>query len=211
MSTQEKPKSSPKSRNKDRHGRLMAIAPAQDIPMKRFRENIDPEKLELFLSENEKYAGFVEALSSPEYSHLSFASICRRFHVTLHELQVIYTDGQRHLGLLSMANALPQVMVDVSEDAQNKMVLCNRCDGLKMVDDGERVCPECEGEGKISATGDKHARDLMFESMKLTNQKGPLVAIQNNTYSGNGLDSRMEEILKATQTIALGPSTSEVV
>lgn len=211
-----KPPKPPKRVVMDKAGRLMHEEPSLDLPMKRFRENIDPDKLELFLGEHEKYLPFIAALHDPAFAKLSFASICRRFNVSLHELQSLYTDGMRHMGLLEMSANLPQIMVDVSEDAKSKMELCSRCDGLKVLTeierdgDGkvvsrtERECPVCEGVGKVKVTGDKHARDLVFESMKLTGQKGPMVAIQQNFGSGNGLDAKMEGMLKLTQGITVG-------
>lgn len=201
----------------DRHGREMPEKPSNDVPMRRFRDNIDIDKLELFMAENEKYAAFIMALHDPEHARLTFATICRKFSVTLHELQLIYTDGMRHMGLLNMASKLPQVMEDVAEDSLAHRVLCTRCDGNKVLIEvlerdektgkvtktQERTCPVCEGDGKVRQVGDKHARDLVFESMKLTGQKGPMIAIQQNFGSGDGLDANMEGMLKLTQGITM--------
>lgn len=210
----------------DRHGREMSQKPALDIPMRRFRENIDIDKLELFMSENDKYIGFLAALNDPGHARLTFASICRKFNVTLHELQMLYTDGMRHVGLLNIASKLPQVMEDVAEDSLSHQVVCPRCDGNKILIDvlerdektgkptktQERPCPVCEAAGKVRQVGDKHARDLVFESMKLTGQKGPLVAIQQN-FSGDsaGLDASMEGMLKLTQGVVLDRKKQEEV
>lgn len=199
-----------KPKKHDKHGREMTQEPALDIPMRRFRENIDPDKLELFLNQHEKYQTFIASLHDPAYSKLTFAIICRKFGVSLHELQTLYTDGMRHLGLLEMAANLPQVMVDVSEDAKSRMVSCPRCDGEGVVWFGmedkqqSKPCPQCKGVKEVRVSGDKHARDLMFESMKLTGQRGPLVAIQQNFGDASGLDAKMEGMLKLTQGITMG-------
>jgi len=203
----------------ERAGREMPAQPSQDVPMRRFRDNIDIDTLELFMSEHDKYAAFIIALHHPDHARLSFATICRKFNVTLHELQMLYTDGMRHIGLLNIANKLPQVMEDVAEDALAHQVLCARCDGKKTLVEvverdektgkilrtGERPCPVCNASGQVREVGDKHARDLVFESMKLTKLSGPLVAI-NQTFGNDaaGLDSKMEGMLKLTQGITLG-------
>jgi hypothetical protein len=205
----------------DKHRRPIPQQAYMDIPMKRFRENTDPEKLELFLGENEKYLPFIAALHDPLYANYSFAAVCRKYNISLHELQSLYTDGMRHLGLLEMAANLPQVMVDVSENAKNRLILCPRCDGRKTItetlefdESGKpskvetRTCPLCEGIGKVNQIGDKHSQDLMFESMKLTGQKGGGLVIQQNFGNGAGGagldDPRMEGMLKLTQMVSLG-------
>jgi hypothetical protein len=79
--------------------------------------------------------------------------------------------------------------------------------------DGEdKTCPECRGVKTQRKIGDKHARDLIYESMGLTAQKGPLVAIQNNQFAGvgsGGLNSSMEDMLRTTQTITMGDRSGE--
>jgi hypothetical protein len=92
------------------------------------------------------------------------------------------------------------------------MQACPRCDGEKFVEStrGDRKvlkpCPNCEGSGTVPVIGDKHARDLVFESMKLTRQRGTLVAIQQNIGAvGNGLDASLESLLKMTQATVMGP------
>lgn len=207
---------------KDKHGRPLPDRPSLDLPMQRFAETVDRDALSLFLSQNEKYTGFLSALHDPAYARLSFAKLCRDFHISLHELQTLYTDGQRQLGLLRMSSALPQIMEDVGEDAKSRQIVCPRCDGYKTLtiilerDDAgkpikteERTCPVCKGIGEIRQVGDKHARDLVFETAKLTGQKGPMVAIQNNFGAGSTLDAKMEGMLKMTQTIVMGEQTGE--
>lgn len=206
---------------RDSAGRIIPKIASTDKPLRRFEENIDKEKLSLFMSEREsdKYQAFVLALHDPDHARLSFATICRKFGVTLNELQAIYTDGMRHLGMLQMANALPQVMQDVSEDALNTTTVCPRCDGLKQLPitlrdeegndvDSVRECPQCEGIGKVKERGDKHARDLVFESMKLTNAKVPLVGIVQNFGGSDGMDAKMEGMLKMTQGITMGSTST---
>jgi hypothetical protein len=186
----------------------MPAEPSMDLPMRRFHETVDMEKLEYFLSENEKYETFIAALHNPAYVTQSFARIARKCGITLHELQEIYSNGNRQLGLLRLSTELPQIMEDVANDAKNRQVVCPRCDGYKLVPvrgkpDESRECPICMGDGTVRALGDKHARDLVFETMKLTNQGGPMVAINQN-FGSSHLDQSMESMLKLTQSVTLG-------
>lgn len=144
-------------------------------------------------------------LSDPAYAHVSFATLARKANIALQELQEIYTNGMRHIGLLKMATSLPDIMGDVAEDAKTTMEVCPRCDGFKIVpapDNQTRDCPLCKGKGEIRRTGDKHARDLVFESAKLIKQSGPMFAIQQNF---GQMDTRMESMLKKTRQIVLEP------
>ena len=63
--------------------------------------------------------------------------------------------------------------------------------------------------------GDKHARDLVFESMKLTGQKSPLVAMQQNFVSGGGrdmmLDNNMEKLLTLSAALTMGRGPKDFV
>src|SRR5262245_10145355 len=102
------------------------------------------------------------------------------------------------MALLQMCSQLPQVVADVTEDAKSHMHACPRCDGEKVVvsmrgnKSTRKNCPECKGTGEVRIIGDKHARDLVFESMKLTGQKSPLVAMQQNFVSGGGADMMLD-------------------
>lgn len=190
-----------KAKNRYTHG-------VPDAPYRRFASEVNMELLEAFLMEDAELETFARALKDPEYQDYSFIALCRRFAVSLSRLQSLYTDGMRHLGLLRMSTELPQVMADVAEDAKSRMVPCNRCDGIGVIktggteeDGGARECPVCKGGKTIRVTGDKHARDLMFESMKLTGQTSPLVSI-NQTFKGD--DDGMAALFRVAQNVTLG-------
>jgi len=196
---------------RDKHLRQIPDKPHRDIPALRFWNEIDLERFESALSGNDKYATFLRALHDPHYSRCSFPTLLRKFNISLHEAQSLYADHMRQMGLLEISNHLPEIMSDVAEDARTHMQACPRCDGEKFVastGDNRKAlkpCPNCEGSGTVRVIGDKHARDLVFESMKLTRQRGPLVAIQQNIgAAGDGLDARLESVLKLTQAIVMG-------
>lgn len=192
---------------KDRAGRRLTREPYKDLAARRFKDNVDMDSLKLFLEDagTDKYDTFLAMLADPAYIRLSFAALARKANVTLQELQELYSNGMRHLGLLKLATALPDIIGDVAIDARTTMESCHRCDGLMVVpfgENGTKPCPMCKGKGEIRRVGDKQARELVFESAKLTGQTGPLVAIQNNFA---GTDSRMESMLKRTRSIVLEP------
>lgn len=173
------------------------------LPYKRFEKEVDREKLEVFLAEDPEMESFLNALHDPAYKGSSFVTICRQFAVPLAKLQSIYTDGMRHLGLIRMSTALPEIMEHVAEDAKSRDIPCPRCDGklvLKSADGVDKPCHVCHERGTVRIPGDKHARDLVFESMKLTAQNSPLVSITQNIKQ----DESMADMFKMTQAITVG-------
>jgi hypothetical protein len=188
----------------DKHRRRTPDQPNRDLPALRFWNGIDRDHFECALTDHDKYDTLLRALHDPIYARCSFPHLLRKFGISLHEAQCLYTDHMRQWALLGVANHLPEIMEDVAEDARSHMEVCPRCDGEKVVEstrgDGKatKPCPNCSGSGQVRVIGDPHARDLVFEAMKLTRQRGPLVAIQNNNFRGNP-DSRMEGLLKAAQ------------
>ncbi len=103
-------------------------------------------------------------------------------------------------GTVRMMLHLPQVMEDVGEDAKTKKRTCSACKGtgrirLKDEDGNEtedtEMCLNCEGTGTVREIGDKHARDLMFESGGLTNVKVPLISQNFDMRSTSGLKEVM--------------------
>src|SRR5215471_2432101 len=206
---------------RDKHKRPTPGQSHRDIPALRFWDTIDRDQFELALSDhakNDKYAAFLQALSDPTYARCSFPTLLRKFNISLHEAQTLYTDHTRHMALLQMCSQLPQVIADVTEDAKSHMHVCPRCHGEKVVVSTRRnktvskKCPECKGTGEVRIIGDKHARDLVFESMKLTGQKSPLVAMQQNFVSGSRdmmLDNKMEKLLSTSAALTMGRRSIE--
>ena len=206
---------------RDKHLRPTPNQSHRDIPALRFWDTIDRDQFELALSDNaknDKYASFLQALSDPTYARCSFPTLLRKFNISLHEAQTIYTDHMRHMALLQMCSQLPQVVADVTEDAKNHIHACPRCDGEKVVvftrgnKSTRKKCPECRGTGEVRVSGDKHARDLVFESMKLTGQKSPLVTMEQNFVSAGGdmmLDNNMEKLLSLSAALTMGRRSIE--
>src|SRR5215471_9650156 len=102
---------------RDKHLRPTPEQSHRDVPALHFWNNVDREQFEFALSANDKYSTFLRALSDPSYSRCSFATLLRKFNISLHEAQSLYTDHMRHMALLQMSSQLPQVAADVTEDA----------------------------------------------------------------------------------------------
>jgi len=206
---------------RDKHFRPTPDQSHRDIPALHFWDAIDRDQFALALSDNaknDKYTAFLQALSDPTYARCRFPTLLRKFNISLHEAQALYTDHMRHTALLQMCSQLPQVVADVTEDAKSHMHACPRCDGEKVVVSTRgnkrtsKKCPECRGTGEVRIIGDKHARDLVFESMKLTGQKSPLVAMQQNFVSGGRdmmLDNNMEKLLSLSAALTMGRRSIE--
>lgn len=193
----------PRAHHRDRFRRIVPDNPDRDKAMTRFIESVDRSVLEYALGQDEKYLGFLRALYSSDYAKFSFNKIASKFGIVLHELQALYTDAKRHMGLLRMSNNLDQVMEDISIDALSTTKCCSRCDGygqLSELDANEqeiiRQCPICEGDGRIRVSGDKDARGQMLEAMKIIG-RAPTVAIQQNF----GGAAHMEDQMALTQRI----------
>jgi hypothetical protein len=178
----------------------------KDGLLKRIGETLDLADLEVFLRDepDPKLHDFMDALKDPAFAELSFVEVARRYQVRVADIERIYTQGMRHLGLMAMARELPAVMAEVAGDARTEVLTCPRCVGAKVVvlkKQGEVPCPVCDGAGTIRKIGNTHARDLVFESMKLTGQKAPMVAIQNTNVVTVDKDIRMESLFKAAASL----------
>jgi hypothetical protein len=204
---------------KDKYGRQMANQPKFDTAMKRFRDHINLDDLQLALGENPKYTKFLKMLVSPDFANYSFSKIARTAGVTLHELQSLYTDGKRQLALIQVSNDLPRLMNDVTGDAFSRDTPCPRCNGegeelARSVDDDEPgyvQCKECGGKGTITVPGDRHARDLVFESTGLKGKgSGININLGQQINLGEGSD-RIEELLSKTQTVVLETSDTKQI
>src|SRR5262245_65328847 len=98
----------------------------------------------LQFSGDERFYRLHDALHDDAYRNTSPGTLCRRFGISLQDLVDVWVDYNRLLGTMYMATALPQIMVDVTNNALSHGVVCPRCDGLKTVHDTEadtRICP----------------------------------------------------------------------
>src|SRR5215510_14839749 len=91
----------------------------------------------LQFSGDERFFRLYDALHDDAYLNTSPGTLCRRFGISLQDLVDVWMEYNRLIGLMYRATQLPQIMVDVTNNALNRDVVCPRCDGLKNVRDGE--------------------------------------------------------------------------
>ena len=174
--------------------------------MRRIEENVDMAQLRAFLeaNPNERTDQLLIMMQDPAYIGNSFTRLCRKANVSFSELQELYTNGMRHLALLKVSNAMPDLMVDILVDAQSTMETCPRCDGYGKVaslnsEEKARTCPTCKGKKEVRRMGDTESRKLVLESARLIKESKPAFTLQQNFAVVDSLES----ILKKTREIAL--------
>src|SRR5262249_1458963 len=103
----------------------------------------------------------------PAYRNTSQATLCRRFGISWLDLMNLWRQYKIALGMMIMANYLPQVMEDIARDALSRECARSRCDGVAQVGEAGTLgpCPACEGRGTVRVPGGTHARKLVWEVM----------------------------------------------
>lgn len=185
-----------------RTGRIINANPAMDKPFRTLMDAIPREDLMRALASQPQGSPFRDLLAEmttdpgPGIPPL-LVTQCRKVGVTMPMVLNLFKDAKLTEGTIRMHAGLPDVMGDVAEDARSRMRMCSRCHGKGVVlqDGKEEVCAHCEGTGKVRIVGDRHARDLMFESAGLTKKRGPLIE-QNFDMRGN---TSLRENMIATQ------------
>ena len=186
---------------------LKAIQWKESKVWDRIEENVDMAALHSFLEanpQNDRYDQLLILMQDPAYIGETFRRLCRRANVSFSELQELYTNGMRHLALLKVSNAMPDLMVDILVDAQSTMETCPRCDGYGKVaslnsEEKARTCPTCKGKKEVRRMGDTESRKLVLEASRMIKESKPMVTLQQNFVSTDSLES----ILKKTREIAL--------
>lgn len=206
----------------DRDGRPVPKEAKNDKPMKSFWKSLPlPEfKRALATSPDNRMQMLFTALSAPQLANCSFGELCRRCGLTLKDVASLWRDYNFQLGFIKMAQHLPQVMEDVAVDALSKQWTCPACNGEGRIEQPEGangqgkggvrdICRMCRGDGVIREIGDKHARDLVFESVGLKGQKGPLIAQQINVNELPTLEDTLDEKNNEIHTIPVTPEPAQ--
>lgn len=140
-------------------------------------------------------------LMDKRYKGVPLVDLCTASGVEMIDLERSWIDYNRSRGLIRMATQLPEVMEDIAIDSRTVVVKCKNCEGLGRIESQPNFpeCPICDGSGKVRKIGDRHSRDLLFDTMKLTT-KEPLVNIQN-TFSLENIVGDASKILRSTSEI----------
>lgn len=189
-------------------GRLINTRPQNDKPFRTFLDAIPRDMLEgaLAAQPEESNLRTLLALMNADFPgpHKPLlVTLCRKAGVSMNQIMNLMKDTAIAEGTVRMFTALPQVMEDVGQDAKTRTRTCSVCMGVgSVVIDAEvegtkRFCLNCEGTGKVREIGDRHARDLLFETAELTNRKVPLINQNFDLRSNSGL----KEVMMATQDL----------
>lgn len=141
----------------------------------------------------------------------SIAAIMKHAGVTLQELMEVYGRYRIAQATRIAMDRSPTIISHAADDAENRKVVCPRCDGLGTLDIDAareevqekrrkailRTCPECEGSGRVMQSGDAEARKLVLEVAGLVGKKGPVVDARSVHY-GNGVFS-VESLVKSME------------
>lgn len=202
--------------------------PRKDKIFRRLEKSVPRVEMEAALAAapSEKAHALLERMLDPAFRTHSLPKLAKDVGLRYTDVLKLIRDFRMDEGLLRMTGHLPQVMEDVAIDAKSRMVKCPACKGdgrivlteqvedpqsekkrlivvPKLDEEGAVVtehCYTCDGSGELRQTGDADARKLLFESLKLTGQRGPLVAQQFNLGAGSAVEddiSQAQDVLDA--------------
>jgi hypothetical protein len=103
----------------DKNGRAIPVRADRDRPVQWFFEAAPREKLEdaLESSGDPKFLRLYDALQDPAYRNTNLSTLCRRFGVSLKDLAKLWMDYNVALGMIYLADSLPEIMKQTAEDA----------------------------------------------------------------------------------------------
>ena len=207
-----------KALTKDRTGRKLNKQPNRDKAVARFVETIDYPRLEMILAADPRYHLLLQLMRDPLVfasgkGRLSFAAVLRKVNVPLADIQKVYIDGSKQLGVLELANRFPAIAADIGEDARSRDEACPVCQGegsltmpaLEDATDAEldsAECKACKGSGTQRVMGDKHARDMVASLLGMGPKAGVTInnLLNQNANFGGGQD-RIEDLLAKTARV----------
>jgi hypothetical protein len=142
----------------------------------------------------------------PRWRSLTIGGLAHRCGVGYSQLMQAYTDYKKAEAVVTMARELPAVAQDIADDAKNKKLTCQACEGTGSIsakvdaDDSVVVkkCIPCNGSGSITQRGDKDARKQMLEVLEMAGRGATNIdARGGNVAVLQGGGSLEEELKKA--------------
>jgi hypothetical protein len=179
--------------------------PRKNIVFRRLESSVPrAEWLAAFdASGDERAQNLMMRMMDPTIGKRTLPQLAKEVGLTYPQVLKLITQYRLDQGLLRMSAHVPQVLDDVGVDAQSKLVPCPTCQGDKVLRTmdrktgevlDEKPCWCCDGTGKLRKVGDNDARKLMFESLKLTGNKSPLVAQQFINAGGQSPEDALETV-----------------
>jgi hypothetical protein len=167
---------------------------------------------------DERAQRLFKMLVEPKYMKRTLPWMAQECGLAYQDVLVLIRNHHLGEGMIRMSAHAPQVMEDVAIDARSREVTCTNCRGYfigeiasvpvmeavvdektgrttmtQSVDpvDGHLLferCLVCDGVGTLRKVGDADSRKLLFETLKLTGQRGPLIAQQFNSGGATSME-----------------------
>jgi DnaJ-class molecular chaperone len=177
-------------------------------------------RLALASTTDARFKKFLDLTSAPEYRGTTLAALAKIAEISLIEFQDWRQKAQTQRILARAQEGMVEVTEDLVENAKNRDVTCDRCDGfgsvvcdskapkstpglrrikgMKAADDTwMRDCPACKGKGVLRASGSEHAIDKLIDMTGLSSKGkgGAAVQIVQN-FGGASMESAVDRMSK---------------
>lgn len=169
-------------------------------------------------SDDARFKELGKSLVDPLQAPNDLLDLMRRNNITFASMVDFWREHYHMLGIVRMMPGIPDVYADVVQDARSKDVACQRCKGSGETQDKrektkKRTCSLCHGKGTVRQVGDPLARRIVFESMKMIGNRGPIVKVETNNYNVparmQDTSTRVHRILEATPVQQIEPPPTE--
>jgi hypothetical protein len=153
-----------------------------------------------------RVAKFLELCGKLENKSLTF--IAKKCGLTTIDLARIWRDDKLAHAFFEIVNRMPEHAKKVMDDSLGDRKACPRCDGMKFVEVPEKfrefffepgsmetmtACPECKGEGYKTTVGSAIDKQLIWEKVGWTKQKGGISV--NVNMADHSVDSVIDDIV----------------
>jgi hypothetical protein len=230
------PRPKPKPLMLEKGGSTRGLVPSSafarfDITYNEYLATLDPRgdtkdsaaiRLALAGSSDIRFRNFLEMASNPQVKGWTLAAIAKHCEIGLTEFQDWRQKAQTQRILAKAQEGMLKVTDDLVENALNRDVTCDRCDGfgsvvcdskapkstpglrrikgMKSADDTwMRDCPTCKGKGVLRASGSEHAIDKLIDMTGLSSRgkggSGPSVTLN---FGGASMESAVDRLSKIT-------------
>jgi uncharacterized protein YbaR (Trm112 family) len=202
---------------------------ALDHAYNRFLEGIDEKELHnaLALSPNKRHHAILFTLTHPKElirirrgtgkpGEWGLSAHLKKLGMNLNDLMEVYGRYRTSQAVRIAMDRSPTIIKHTADDAENRLVVCPRCEGLgtldldltreqnelktpKQIKEKIRACPECRGTGEVMQSGDMEARKLVLEVAGIAGKRG--LSVDARTVNLNGGTFSVESFIKNVEAI----------
>lgn len=196
-----------------------------DLAYNDFLSQMDPRHNEntqyaLASASDMRFREFLRLIGEPKCAKWTLAAVAKNCNITLPEMADFWRKSQLQRGMTKAIDAIPALTDDLIGDAKTQRLVCERCDGLCVVEVDEedtrkgeerrgkartRACPNCTGTGTTRKPGDTHARDKLLEMTGLVGKRGGAAVVINQNFGGMGVGSATDRLDQITFTVDADP------